>query len=116
MKRTKRLITLATAIMFVAITLKADWVVATWSGDGDSDNSGNWNNPDNWDVGYVPYIDVGIMTNGVVLPSVTSGTRTIVQDDAGGTRAGSLRFQQSGTDGINKLRSCSKTKFTFLTV
>ncbi len=70
----------------------------TWSGDGDSDNSGNWSDGDNWGGGILPSD-----ADRVILPTVTSGTRTVTQDIAGGVEINALRFVQSGSDGVNRL-------------
>ncbi len=77
----------------------------TWSGDGDSDASGDWSDGDNWGGGVVP-------TNSeqVILPSVSSGLRTVTQDTTGGVEASAIRFIQSGSDGTNKLSLAGNIK------
>lgn len=83
------------ALWAVTGALAAD---VTWDGNGNSDNDGNWNVNDNWDTGSVP-----TTADRAILPSVSSGTRTITQDIVGGTTANALRFVQDNDAGISKL-------------
>jgi hypothetical protein len=85
----------AAVLLSLGVPVLAD--IVTWDGHSSSDASGNWSNADNWDAGLPDSLD------DVTFPSVTTGTRTITQDIAGGTTIGSLAIQQSGTVGVNRL-------------
>jgi hypothetical protein len=67
----------------------------TWDGGG---RDGKWSTAANWDTDAVPTTN-----DRAILPSVTSGTRTVTQDTAAGTTANAIRFVQDNPDGISKL-------------
>lgn len=69
-------------------TWNSDAAIGTWSGNGDSDNSGNWSDTNNWS-GYV------VPTNLALLPEVSSGSRTVTVDAAAFTD----ELQWPGTTG-----------------
>ncbi|PAW78010.1 MAG: hypothetical protein B9S32_08980 [Verrucomicrobia bacterium Tous-C9LFEB] len=70
---------------------------ATWVGNGDANNGGNWSTTTNWD-GSVPGA-----TDTATLGNVTTGTRTVVYDSASSGFLTSLQLEQSTASAINKL-------------
>ncbi len=77
----------ATAVLFAAAGASAQDV--TWDGNGDPNNSGNWGVAANWDTDSVP-----TTSNRAILPSVTSGDRTVTVDDNYNVER--VRFEQAG--------------------
>lgn len=87
----------AAAVIAMSVGAVASADEVTWVGDGSPDTSGEWSNAANWSL------DVPTSLDDVILPAVTTGTRTVTQDIAEGTTIGSLTLRQAGIDGTNKL-------------
>jgi len=91
--KTIRILAFSSAVLMAASGAMAQ---ITWDGNGDANNSGNWNDAVNWDTDTVP-----TSTENATLGSVTSGTRTVTVDVA--TTVNRIIFDQDNADGINKL-------------
>ena len=93
-KTTVRLSCLA-IVLAASLPWLAQATVYTWDGNGDSNSGGNWSTPANWNPDGTPGAG-----DTAVLPSVTSGTRTVTVDVA--TTVGTLTATATHTNGNSR--------------
>lgn len=99
----KKLLPLALAVSLTSLQPIFAQVV-TWNGN----TGGDWSLDSNWIGGVKPGA-----TDEAVLPSVTdASTRIVTQDTAAGETISSLRFEQDGATGVNRLDLSGNISFT----
>lgn len=95
------------ATMVVVLGLGHASADTTWDGNGNSNNNGDWSVGANWDGDAVP-----TTSDRAILPSVSTGLRTVTQDTTAGTTANALRFEQSTATATNKLSLSGNLTFS----